>query len=140
EGFAAADDRLPACVNVVVGVDAGRVAEEDEIVGVAAVAEGRAGLRAKLLAGGGEPSLGALPRGEVAVKLVGAKGAVTARKQNAGCAERGIVSGFAAGRLGAVVAVGDESSGEVAGAGSGLAPFAVDKVGDGGLLVFAIAA
>jgi hypothetical protein len=46
---------------VVVLVDGGLVDEEDEEVGVAAVAEAGGGLRAELLLDAGKPALGALP-------------------------------------------------------------------------------
>ena len=76
DGNGVAQRRLPGAVDVVVLVDRRIVAQQNELVGVAAIAEGRDGAAAQLLARGGEPALGALPRVVGAVELVGAEGAI----------------------------------------------------------------
>ena len=61
EGLGAAEGAFVAGGDVVVLVDGGLIDEENEEVGVAAVAEAGGGLRAELLLDAGEPALGALP-------------------------------------------------------------------------------
>ncbi len=61
EGVGSAEGSFVAGGDVVVLVDGGLVDEEDEEIGVAAVAEAGGGLRAELLLDGGEPAFGALP-------------------------------------------------------------------------------
>ena len=72
--------------DVVVLVDGGLVDEEDEEVGVAAVAEASCGLGAELLLDAGEPAFGALPGWVRAVELVRAVGAVAGGEEDVGCA------------------------------------------------------
>ena len=84
EGVGAAEGAFVAGGDVVVLVDGGLVDEEDEEVGVAAVAEAGGGLRAELLLDGGEPAFGALPGVVGAVELVGAVGAVAGGEEDVG--------------------------------------------------------
>ena len=74
---------------MVVLVVGGVVAEEDELVGVAEVAEAGGGARAELLLDAGEPGLGALPGVVGAVEEIGAVGAVAGGEQNVGGAGLG---------------------------------------------------
>ena len=61
EGLGSAEGSFVAGGDVVVFVDGRLVDEENEEVGVAAVAEAGGGLGAELLLDAGEPALGALP-------------------------------------------------------------------------------
>src|SRR5581483_195849 len=76
DGFAPAQNRLPALVDVIVGVVSGICAQQDEVVGVTAIAKGSLGVSANLLARRGEPALGALPRVIRPIELISPKGAV----------------------------------------------------------------
>ena len=79
--------RLPRVVDVVVLVERRITANENELISVTAPAKGCRGVRAKLLADGGEKALSALPRRKVAVKLIGAEGAVARGQEQIGQAE-----------------------------------------------------
>ena len=61
EVVGSAEGALVAIGDVVVLVDGGLAYEEDEDIGVAAVAEAGGGLRSELLLDGGYPAFGALP-------------------------------------------------------------------------------
>ena len=61
EGVGPAEGAFVAGGDVVVLVDGGLILEEDEEVGVAAIAEAGGGLQAELLLDAGEPAFGAFP-------------------------------------------------------------------------------
>src|ERR1035437_3585933 len=78
---------LPVIVEMPVGIDLGRIAEQDEQIGVAPVLEVRLRLAAQILVHRREPGLYPLPRRIVAVELIGAVRTVAVCEKQAGGAE-----------------------------------------------------
>ena len=117
EGVGAAEGSLVAGGDVVVFVDGGLVGEEDEEVGVAAVAIAGGGLLAQLLLNAGEPAFGALPRWVRAVEEIRAVGTVAGGEEDVGCAGLGGEPGLGRESVRGVVTVGDEAVGGVAAGG-----------------------
>jgi hypothetical protein len=121
EVIGSAERPLVAGGDVVVLVDGGLVDEENEEIGVAAIAEAGGGLGAELLLDGGVPALGALPRWVRAVELVGSIGAIAGGQEDVGGVVGGagleVEPGLGGGGEGVVAAIVDEAVGGVAAAG-----------------------
>ena len=106
---------LIAFVVVVIGVDVRPIANQHEEVAMAAVREACAGLLAERLPYAEEPRLGIFPGRVVAVELVGAEGVIhVGHGEVRGAPGAGETGGGCQLQV-AVIAIGDESRGKIAG-------------------------
>ncbi len=135
EFLAAADGGVEGLIGVVVCVDLRLIAKEHEEIAMAAEGEADFGFLSESLFDAGEPGLGVFPGRVVAVELIRAEGVVHIGEVEGAVAEIGGEAGGGEELEVAVIAIGLEAGGEIAGEGEFLGEFLADDAEGDALLI-----